>query len=492
MRTPAPQDLLDAYCDGGLTRRQFVAGALGLGFSVTASAGLLAACHSPRRAAPKRLTGRVQILVGFDGGNTAAERQVQQALAQAFITAHPQVGIDFLRATSAPAAAAQLRTLLARASPPDIVLGVGLADISRFADQHTWRDLRPLLQRDGISTGAFATAAVSASALPSYYGSTKAVPGIPLGIHTHALAYNAELFSRAGAPAPPVSWTDNDWALTGAFLQTARTLTVDSSGKAAGQPGFDPTMVTRYGVGRIRPESVFYSFGGHRYNSARRQAEFASPAALQGAQYAADLINKFHAHPSPGAVAQLGGTAGKGDDEQAAWRAGKLAMIEMCSCEIDSQFGSQVPFAWKVAALPAGPARRLGVLDVSLGSIAAASPQPDLAWEVLKFFAVDPANERTLAVTGFGAIPALRSNVGAFATATKQIPGVDPAVWLAGLPSASAENDTWMPAFDEVDRLFTAALAKITGGASAATVMPQLQQQAQARIDAWFKTNKLP
>src|ERR1700722_16576356 len=187
-----------AYRDGRVTRRQFVEGALKLGLSATAAGTLLAACHgSSHKAAPAKLQGRVQILVGFAGGNTAPQRQVQQALAQAFIAAHPQVGIDFLRATSAATATTQLSALVARGSAPDIVLGIDLADVSRLVDQHMWLDLHPLFSRDGVSTKAFASQATAALALPNYYGGTKAIPGVVVGVHDHALAYNVEPFSRA-------------------------------------------------------------------------------------------------------------------------------------------------------------------------------------------------------------------------------------------------------------------------------------------------------
>jgi ABC-type glycerol-3-phosphate transport system substrate-binding protein len=487
------QDLLDAYDEGHLTRREFVGGALKLGLSVAGAAGLLTACRGKaHKAAPARLSGRVQILVGFDGGNSAPERQIQQALAQAFIGAHPQVGIDFVRATSAATAETQLAALITRGSAPDIVLGIGLAEVSHFVDQHMWLDLRPLFKRDGISTGSFQSQAMNAASLPGYYGGTKAIAGVPIGFNSHAMAYNVDLFSKAGLPAPPTSWSDNSWSLTGSFLQAAQALTLDSTGKHAGQPGFDTGQVTQFGVARIPPEALFFSFGGHLYDQSKRRAQLDTPAAIAGAQFAGDLVNKYHVFPTAADVAKLGSDAAKGEEEQAAWRAGKLAMIDMCSCDINSSFGSNVPFAWRAAALPTGPSRRFGLLDVGLGSIVAASSHHDLAWEVLKYFAVDPVRERDLAYGGFNAMAAVTANSDAFAAGTKKAVGVDPAVWVAGLPSASAENETWIPAFADVHAMMTGAFSQILAGSSAASVMPQLQQQAQAKIDAWFKNNKLP
>jgi multiple sugar transport system substrate-binding protein len=402
------------------------------------------------------------------------------------------VGIDFLRATSASTAETQLAALIARGSAPDIVLGIGLAEVSRSIDRNMWLDLRPLFKRDGISTNSFQSQAMTTAELTSYYGSTKAIPGVPLGFHSHALAYNVDLFSKAGLPAPPASWSDNSWTLTGPFLQAAQALTLDSAGKHAGQPGFDSGHIAQYGAARFAPEALLFSFGGHLYDQSQRRAQFDKPGAIAGAQFAGDLVNKYQVFPPAAEVAKLSGAAPAGEEEQAAWRAGKLAMIDMCSCEIDGPFGAKVPFAWQAAALPAGPGRRFGFFELGLGAIVAASVHHDLAWEVLKFLAVDPVRERQLAFAGFDSIPALTANGDAFSQGTKQSVGVDPAVWLAGLPSASAENDTWIPAFADVHSMLTGAFSQVLAGSSAASVMPALQRQAQAKIDAWFTSNKLP
>lgn len=491
--SPAARPLVDAFHDGRITRRELVSGAFKLGFSVAGAAALLSACHSSSHpAAPARLSGRVQILIGFDGGNTAPQRQVQQALAQAFIAQHPQVGIDLLRATSAAAASSQLTTLIARGSAPDIVLGIDLADLSSLVDQHVWLDLHPLFKRDGISTHGFQSQALAAAKLSGYYGGSDAIPGVPLGVHDHALAYNVDLFAKEGVPAPPASWSDDSWTLTGSFLQAAQALTLDSSGKRVGQPGFDSNKVTQFGLARVQPEQAFFSFGGRLYDDSRRLAQFDTADAISGAQFAGDLIHRYQVQPTAAQLAQLSGAPATEDQAQVAWRAGKLAMIDMCSCEISSPYGSQVPFPWKAAAFPAGPAERYCHLEVSVGAIVAASAHQDLAWEFLKFVAVDPAQERQMAYGGFGAMPAVTTNLAAFAQGTQQATGVDAAVWQAGLPGASAEYDAWIPAFTSVQDLTTNAFNLILGGARAATVMPQLQTQAQSQITAWFKSHTLP
>ncbi len=82
-------ELVDAFKGGALSRRDFVVGALRLGLSVPAAAALLAACGdadddaSSSTSAPRNLSGRVQVLVGFGTGNSPAQVPVQEALAQA-------------------------------------------------------------------------------------------------------------------------------------------------------------------------------------------------------------------------------------------------------------------------------------------------------------------------------------------------------------------------------------------------------------------------
>ena len=477
----------------GLTRRQFIDRGLKLGLSVSGTAALLAACTgSKHTSAPKKLTGRAQILVGFGDGNSAAQRQVQQVLAQAFIHDHPQVGIDFIRAADVPAAETQLSALIARGSAPHIVLGIGLAEVARFVDQHYWLDLHSYFDRDKVTLGSFLSESRAPTSVRSYYQSGKTIVGVPVGVHDHALAYNEELFSKAGVPVPPVSWSDGSWAFDGKFLAAAQALTRDAKGKPADAAGFDPAHISQFGVGHLRPEVAFYAFGGHAYNRSSHQAQFSAPSSVAGIQFASDLVNRYHVQPSPAQVADLGAAGDKGNEEQTAWRAGKLAMIDMCSCEIDSPFGTKVPFSWKAAALPKGPDRRFGFEELSLGTVVAASGNHDLAWEVLKFFAIDPANEVKLGYEGLGAIPTLSANLNAFGQGIKQSLSVDATPWIAGLASASTEHDDWIPSFVDVHNLMTGAFEQVMGGAPASQVMPQLQLQAQGKIDAWFKANKLP
>jgi len=542
-----------------LTRRQLLGGALKLGVAGGAATflpGCLFSSHKTKAGPPGKVSGRVQILVGFAGGNSTGQRQVQQTLAERFIGTHPQVGIDFLRATSPALAETELKTLIARGQAPDIVLGIDLSGLSRLVDQRLWLDLHPFLHGEGVSTAAWLPVAAGAAALSSYYGSSSVVPALPVGVHDHALAYNPTLFARAGVAPPPASWDQSSWTYGGAFLDAARRLTIDTSGRIALDPRFDPTRIAQFGVARLDPEAILMSYTGHVYDPSRKAATLGGSGAIAGAQFAGDLITRYHVQPTAAQLAAIamaalataaggtpaGGTTAHGtttttrvtttptttrstpttsraggttsatrptttttratttttavapaiDPALVAWRAGKVAMIEMCSCEIASAYGMDLPFPVGAAALPSGPARRFCRMEPSLAAIVAPSSQHQLAWEVLNYFAVNTTNERQLAYGGFGAMPALSANLASFGPSTKQATGVDASVWLAGLSEASAEIDAWTPAFATVQSLISSALAKVAAGTPASTVMPQLQAQAQGQIQGWLKANKLP
>lgn len=494
-----PGWLRDALYDGQISRRQFVVTALQLGASVTGAATVLAACGSSSpsgmasSSATGRLKGTIQIFVGFGTGNQPSQTPVQQALAEAFMRQNPGVTINFLRVPQD--ARTRFTVLLAGGSPPDIVMPVGLYGISLFVDQNVWLDLAPFMQRDGVSLDAFDPVTREATHVPNYYGSNSStVVGLPVGVHDHALAYNADLFAKAGVPEPPASWHDDSWSLDGKFLETAKALTVDGNGKHPDDSGFDAGNIVRFGVGHFFREAVYYDFGGHLYDPHSRKAQFDTEGSIAGIQFAADLVNRYHVQPSQTQVAALGAGAEKGNEEQFAWRNGKLAMIDMCSCDIRSPFGTDVPFAWKAAAMPRGPARRFCFLNLDVGAIVARSGNHDLAWEVLKYFAVDPANERRLAFDSYGAVPPLKENEDAFPKGIKaQLPSVNPQEWLDGFPFASPENEAWFPAFAQVNDLIGKTFDRIVSGSVAASVaMPQLQRDAQAQIDQWFATHKLP
>ncbi len=421
--TPTARRVRDGFQDGGLTRREFVGRLLKLGLSASAAGAVLAGCIRSEKSTPlpdvRGLKGRVQVLTGFGRGHGPDEAGVERALAEAFIRTRDDVGVDFIRAAGPAEARAKLSALVAAGAPPDLVLPIGIEGISRFVEHDTWLDLREFLDRDDLSLDPFLPQTARAAAARAYYGDDGgAVVGLPLGVHVDALACNLGLFSAAGLAPPPTSWNDGAWRLDRAFLDAARTLTR--------RPG-------QFGIGRLSPATSFFAFGGHFYERRPRKVPFDSAAGRAGLQFAADLVHRHGVQPTKEQLTALaGGAADQHEAERLAWRAGKVAMVELCSCEIAAHGG--VPFPWQAAAMPAGPARRFTALDVDLVAMTRVGRNHDLAWELLKFMTLDPAQERQVATDAFGAIPALRENRDSFVAAAQGAAlDLKATVWLEGL-----------------------------------------------------------
>lgn len=500
-------DLGEQFSKGVLSRRQFVVRALAMGLSATAAGTLLAACTKAKdtptttsstaagatvSSTAKTLTGAVQIMVGFFGtGNQPNQLPVQEALATAFQQLHPGVTISFLRVPSD--AKTKLVTLLAAGSPPDLIMPTGLYGTSLFLDQDIWLDLAGLLQRDGLTLEAYNPVTATATRQPSYYGTAgKGVVGLPVGVNDHAIAYNVGLFAKAGLPTPPTSWTDPAWTFQGAFLDAAKTLTVDGKGRKASDAAFDPKTVKQFGIGHFFRETLFHAFGGKYYDPATRKATMGSPEGIAGMQFASDLVNVHRVQPSSTVTAALGAGGGKGNEEQFLWKSGQLAMIDMGTSDIAS-FAKETPFEFALAAMPTGPARRFCFLNLDMGCVLKGGKNQDVAWEVLKFMSMDPANSKKLAFDSYTEIPALKVNDGTFTAGVKsQFAKADPQVWIDGFASAGADNEAWFPAFAEVNKLIGDAFDSIIAGKAASVVMPPLQVAAQAEIDKWFTSHKLP
>lgn len=502
------QALRVGYLEGQLSRRQFIARALALGLSVSGAGAALAACGSSTKTpsstastgsgsgsrSGSKLSGTVQILVGFGTGNSPSQVQVQQGLANAFMRQNPDVKLQFLRVPGGSSnAGTKLTTLIAGGSAPAIAMPIGVYGISLFIDQGTWLDLEPYFARDGLSLDSFLPSTYSAVHVPNYYGvNSKAIVGVPIGVNDHAVAYNTSLFKKAGVAPPPTSWTDSSWALEpgGKMLETALALTVDSKGRNAHHAGFDHTNTVQFGLANFFSPAIYFDFGGALYDPVKHTAQFDTADSVAGITFARDLVQTYHVMPTDTELATIG--AGGSDPVEVAWRAGKLAMIDMCTCNLMTPYTENVPFEWSLGAAPTGPKRRFVFLNLDLGAIVKASANHDLAWEVLKYFTFDPVPEQAFSYQSDGAVPPLKATSGTFAPDVRKTqPGVDPQVWLDGLPYASEENESWYPGFAELqDPINTTFSNIIDAKVSPEAGMRQLQVKATAAIDSWFKTHK--
>lgn len=111
--------------------------------------------------------------------------------------------------------------------------------------------------------------------------------------------YNKDMFDAAGVAYPPSSfekaWTWDE------FVDAAKKLTVDSSGKHPGEDGFNPDGITQYGcmVENLtwQLETWAISNGGGFYSNDGSEVLIGEDASVEAIQKVADLYLKDHVAP---------------------------------------------------------------------------------------------------------------------------------------------------------------------------------------------------
>ena len=434
---------------------------------------------------------KTQVLVGFGTGNSPEQTPPQEALAAKYKAARAGASVDFLRIPDTDEAQRKFGVLLASGDAPDVVLPTGLYGISLYLDQKVWLDLSEMMARGGVSLDLFEPATHDAARAVNYFGpASKTVVGLPAGLFTHTVAYNKELFAKAGVEEPPHKWDTPGWTYD-KLVEVASALTLDNRGRTPNQPGFDTGKITQFGLGHWDTGVMTLGHGGKAYEPGSRKLSFDSPEYIAGVQAGADLVNKHHVLASD----ELASTVAAGADEPqlAAWQSGKVAMIDMCACDLLS-FGVGNKFAWDVAAWPRGPERLIAHLNVDFGSIVTKSKDQAAAFDLLKFLLTDPENAQTLSTQAYGAMSPLKSESGKFVEQLKgRFPEVDLKVFIDALPHSANEQEVWYPAFTEVGDMGGQFLDSVKEGkATAAQQLPRYQEAAQKKVDQWFASNKLP
>ncbi|SCL21583.1 carbohydrate ABC transporter substrate-binding protein, CUT1 family [Micromonospora pallida] len=181
--------------------------------------------------------------------------------------------------------------------------------------------------------------------------------GVPQLWDSIALYYNKDLVAKAGVDPANLSWDPTGVADT--FLPAARRLTVDSAGRTADQPGFDPDKITQFGFNAaFDSQAIVWDFVGSNGGTWQDGDPFNfadQPKTVEAVQYVVDLINKHHVAPS------AADTNTNGDKALQLFTQGKIALFQSGPYHLKSvQEGAGFP--WGLAPLLKGPAGRVGVV----------------------------------------------------------------------------------------------------------------------------------
>jgi len=217
------------------------------------------------------------------------------------------------------------------------------------------------------------------------------VIGIAPGPETFGLFYNEDIFKEAGIQPPPSkaseAWNWNE------FVETAKLLTLDSKGRNATDPNFDPKNIKQYGINFPTWWGGFsnfiYSNGGDFVSADGLNFALNQPEAVEVFQNIADLINKHHLAPSPVQSKNIPAT-------NVALQTKKVAMA------IDGQWAStalaQSNFNYNVGVLPIMK-KPMTTVVAGMFSIFKSTKYPQESWELIKYL-VDPESSIDMITAG--------------------------------------------------------------------------------------------
>lgn len=353
----------------GLSRRTFLGGTAALGGA--AALGLPAL--GGRRSAAAR--GRAQAAqISMMGWGSPLEKENVDKGLQTFQGQHPDVGVEWIHVPEDYDT--KLKTALGGGTPPDVF----------------WTGaLRDYVARGVLMDVTDQVAADPRLGAPDYFlqpqESDRATVnerwfGIGSCWVVPHLYYNADLFEQAGVTPPSTNgaeaWTWDQ------FLETARQLTKDASGKRPDQEGFNADDVQQYGVSWAGTPDYYrnpliFSNGGDAFTP-DYQCKLGEPAALEAMQTIADLAVVHKVAPQAAVLDQLG---------QSAWQllaSGKVAML--CDGSWALQDIAKLGFRYGAGVLPKLKEPRTQAA-AHLHVVHKATENPEAAWQLLAYLSSD-------------------------------------------------------------------------------------------------------
>ncbi|QGN33276.1 sugar ABC transporter substrate-binding protein [Microlunatus sp. Gsoil 973] len=176
------------------------------------------------------------------------------------------------------------------------------------------------------------------------------------------------------------------------LLPALRQLTVDSNGKTAADPGFDPKKIKTYGYNAAYDlQAIYFPFIGS--NGGRWQADgsnkfvFGSdPKTVEAFSYIVDLINKHHVAPS------AADTNDNGDFSRDQFLQGHMAIFQSGTYNL-ANVADGAKFDWAIARNPAGAAGSFGVASGVIVAASAATKSADAVKKLLTWLGSADGNK---------------------------------------------------------------------------------------------------
>ena len=307
----------------------------------------------------------------------------------------------------------KLATQSAAGSAPDVFAMSTTLYLADYANKGYLVDVGELAGKDNFDLNKYYKSALD---LSSYNGK---VYGLPQDINTIILAYNTDMFAKAGLSAPAANATWDD------IMAMAKKLTLDKNGKNAEDPAFDSKNIVQWGLANYSTwidgfvDPIANSYGEGLVSLDGSKSNLLNDPSKKTFQYLYDAIWKYHVAPD--------------FDTVPAWTdifaQGKCAIYPLASYLLygyaDASKGININY--DVMQMPQGttgknfnPVQSKGIC------ISPSSKNIPAAWEFTKFIASEE-NYKSVVSSGAGLSPIDSINKDLFLTAkfgpknTKQI-----------------------------------------------------------------------
>lgn len=269
----------------------------------------------------------------------------------------------------------KLTTMVAGNDVPDIAMMESASIAFPLAEQGKFYNLQEFLDKDEFINVDSLVPNIIYSLEPGN------VIGIGPGPESFGLFYNEDIFKDAGIEPPPSklseAWTWDE------FIEVAKKLTVDSKGRTADDPDFDPKNIKQYGVSVSTWWGVYsnfiYSNGGDFVSEDGKSFALNQPAAVEALQKISDMMNVHHVSPSPVQAKNIPAT-------NVALQTKKVAMA------IDGQWATaglaQSNFNFNVGVMPVLK-EPITTVVCGMFSMFKSTKHPEEAWELMKAL-IDP------------------------------------------------------------------------------------------------------
>jgi multiple sugar transport system substrate-binding protein len=369
-----------SFLRGEISRRHFLTRASQLAIATPVTAALLAAGSRGVRAVelpptPEPNPGLTANISTIANTGAGAESEAWNKRIDDFQAIHPNVRVDRLENVGQTfyALLPTVETMIAGGRAPDTIR-VGNFSAALFAARDALLPLDDFIANDpDLDWDDFYPVAQEAFRLDGR------IYALPENGESYGINYNRTAFQEAGLPDPRELWDRGEWT-NEAFLEAAQALTT----------GEGPARKWGFLFEGWHSENWIFFNGGTVLEDDLRTVRVDEPAAYQGLQFAADLVNVHNVAPNPDTP---------GFNPIAQFQAGNGAMYMLGGWYI-ANFANEIgDFEYMTAGPPIGAAGKTSKIEISGYAIAKESQNPEAAWEFIKYI-TGPHGQETWSVVG--------------------------------------------------------------------------------------------